>query len=79
MITALNPGSARQISETNRTYREFPVEVMLSGNTLPQNFPTNVASEPEPSLTSTQSWLNKDVRLTTYTEVHKPTQIMLIV
>ena len=75
VITALNPVSARQISETKRTYREFPVEVMFSGNTLPQNFPTNVALESEPSLTSTQSWLNKDVRLTTYTEVYKLTQI----
>ena len=75
VITALNPVSARQISETKRTYREFPVEVMFSGNTLPQNFPTNVALESEPSLTSTQSWLNKDGRLTTYTEVYKLTQI----
>ena len=51
---------------------------MFSGNTLPQNFPTNVALESEPSLTSTQSWLNKDGRLTTYTEVYKLTQIMLL-
>ena len=76
VTTALNPVFSRATSETNRTYKEFPVEVMVSGITLWQNFPTNVALESGPSLTSTQSWLKNDVRITTVTKVSTLTQII---